>query len=105
MKSITVEELKEMRDNNVEHQLIDVREAHELEICEIGGMHIPMGEIMSRLDELRKDVPVILHCRSGARSMAVGEALQKTGSYEHLVNLKGGILAWAEEIDDSLEQY
>ena len=105
MKSISVLELKNMRDNGLAHQLIDVRESHELEICEIGGEHIPMGQIMANLDKIRTDIPVILHCRSGARSLAVIEALRKTGEYENLVNLQGGILAWAREVDPSLEQY
>ncbi len=105
MKSISVNELKQMRDGEVEHQLIDVREHHEVEIAEIGGEHIPMGEVMSKLDKIRKDIPVVLHCRSGARSMAICEALEKTRGYDNLINLDGGIIAWAEEIDKSINLY
>lgn len=102
MKSISVSELKEMRDNGVEHQLIDVREHHEVQISEMGGEHIPMGEVMASLDKIRKDIPVVLHCKSGARSMAICEALEKTRGYDNLINLTGGIMAWAQEIDNSL---
>jgi len=105
MKSISVTKLKEMRDGGVEYQLIDVREHHEVEIAEIGGEHIPMGEVMAHLDKIRKDIPVILHCRSGARSMAICEALEKTRGYDNLINLDGGILAWAQEIDTSINLY
>ena len=105
MKSISVTELKEMRDNSVEHQLIDVREHHEVQICAMGGEHIPMGEVMANLDKIKKDIPVILHCKSGARSMAICEALEKTRGFSNLINLNGGILAWAQEIDSSLSIY
>jgi len=105
MNFITVEELKSWRDKGKEHQLIDVREDHELEICEIGGVHIPMSDVMSSLEKIEKNIPVVIHCRSGARSLAIGEALEKMHGCENLYNLKGGILAWAEEIDNSLEQY
>lgn len=105
MKSITVQDLKAKREAGEPHQLIDVRESHECEICTIDGDHIPMGEIMTRTDEIKKDCPVIIHCRSGQRSMAVVNALETNFGFENLYNLDGGILAWAEEIDQSLETY
>ena len=105
MKEITVQELKKMRDNNEAHQLIDVREPHEAEIAEIGGQLIPMGQIMEHVAEIAKDKPVIVHCRSGARSGSVVNALEKQFGFENLYNLKGGILAWAKEIDPSVATY
>ncbi len=102
MKEITAVELQRMREEGEAFQLIDVREPYEAEICTIGGTLIPMGEIVSRLEELRKDVPVIVHCRSGARSSAVIQALETRYGLSNLVNLKGGILAHAKEVDHTL---
>ncbi|MBL7883851.1 MAG: rhodanese-like domain-containing protein [Bacteroidia bacterium] len=104
MKEITVSELKALKDNNADFQLIDVREEHELEICEIGGTHIPMGDVMDNLDKISKDKQVVIHCRSGARSGAICQSLESQG-YNNVYNLKGGIIAWATEIDTSLTKY
>jgi rhodanese-related sulfurtransferase len=105
MKEITVLELKQKQDSNEKFQLIDIREPHEVDICEIGGQHIPMGEVPGRIDEIRKDVPVIIHCRSGARSANMVNYLEATFGYNNLYNLKGGILAYAKEVDPSLATY
>lgn len=104
MKEITVRELKKLKDENADFQLIDVREEHELEICEIGGEHIAMGDVMDNLDKISKTKQVVLHCRSGARSGAICQALEAQG-YTNVYNLKGGIIAWANEIDPSLTKY
>lgn len=105
MKEVTVQQLKQMMDAGEAVQLIDVREPYEVEICSIGAEHIPMGEILARTSELKTDVPVIVHCRSGARSANVIHALEMQKGLSNLYNLQGGILAWADEIDDSLEKY
>jgi adenylyltransferase/sulfurtransferase len=105
MKEVTVQELKRMRDNNESFQLIDVREPHEAEIAQIGGELLPMGQIMTNADKIVKDKPVIVHCRSGARSASVIQALEKQHGFTNLFNLKGGILAWAKEIDPSMPTY
>ncbi len=105
VKEITVQELKKMRDEGAPHQLIDVREEHEADIATLQGQLIPMGEVMDRVDEIKKDIPVIVHCRSGARSRAIVEALQTNFDFNNLYNLKGGILAWAHEIDSSIQTY
>ena len=104
MKEITVSELKQLKDSNADFQLIDVRESHELDVCEIGGEHLPMGEVMDNLDRISKTKQVIIHCKSGGRSGAVCNALTAQG-YTNVYNLKGGILAWADEIDRSLNKY
>lgn len=104
MKEITVSELKKLKDNNADFQLIDVREEHELEICEIGGTHIAMGEVMENLNKISKDKQVIIHCRSGARSGAICQALEANG-FNNVYNLKGGIIAWSTEIDPSITKY
>lgn len=105
MKEVTVQELKKMRDNHESFQLIDVREPHEAEIAAIGGELIPMGSVMANLDKIAKDKPVIIHCRSGARSASVVQALEAQHGFNNLHNLKGGILAWAREIDSSIATY
>ena len=104
MKEVTVSELKKMKDEGADFQLIDVREEHEIEICSIGGEHIPMGDVMDNLNRISKDRQVIIHCRSGARSGAICQALNTEG-YTNIYNLKGGIIAWANEIDPSLTKY
>jgi adenylyltransferase/sulfurtransferase len=105
VKEMSVQELKKMREEGAVHQLIDVREEHEAEIASINGLLIPMGDVMDRVDEIKKDIPVIIHCRSGARSRAIVEALQNNFGFNNLYNLKGGILAWANEIDASIQTY
>ena len=105
MKRIDVHALQSLREAGDPHQLIDVREVHEVELCSIGGVHIPMGEILDRSEEIRRDVPVVIHCRSGQRSQAVVTALENHFGFTNLHNLEGGILAWAREIDPTLEAY
>lgn len=102
MKEITPAELLRMRSSGSEFQLIDVREPYEVERCSLGGENIPLGTIVDHLDRVRKDVPVVVHCRSGARSAAVIDALASRYGYTNLINLKGGILAYGREVDPAL---
>lgn len=104
MKEITVAELKKLKDEKASFQLIDIREEHEIDICQIEGEHIPMDNIMDDLTKISKDKQVIIHCRSGARSGAVCIKLESLG-YTNVYNLKGGIIAWANEIDPSITKY
>lgn len=105
MKEVTVKELKEMMDKDEDFQLIDVREPHERDIASIDGDLIPLGEIPQADDKIARDKKVIIYCRSGARSgQAVGFLSNKLG-VDNLYNLKGGILAWADEIDPSVQKY
>jgi rhodanese-related sulfurtransferase len=105
MKEKTVEELKAMLDNKEDFQLIDVREEYEFEICNLNGRLIPMGEVPQRTDEISKDKPVVIHCRSGKRSGDIVNYLETNLGYTNLYNLQGGILAWADRIDSSMEKY
>ncbi len=104
MKEITVSELKKMLDSSVDFQLIDVREEHETDIASVGGELIPMGEVMDNLDKISKDKKVVIYCRSGNRSGVIVQALEAQG-YSNVYNLKGGILAWATEIDTAMAKY
>ncbi len=105
MKEVTVQEMKAMQDKQEDFQLIDIREEYEFDICQIGGELIPMGEITENLDKISKTKKVIVHCRSGKRSASVVQMLEQQHGYTNLYNLKGGILAWANEVDNSLAKY
>ena len=105
MQEITVQQLKSMKDNKEDFQLIDVREEYEYEISEIGGELIPMGEVADNVDKISKDKKVVVHCRSGKRSASVIQMLEQAHGFKNLYNLKGGILAWADEIDNSVSKY
>lgn len=101
MKEITAPELKKLIDDNADFELIDVREEYEFEEMNINGKLIPMGEVMNRKDEIPRDKKVVVHCKSGKRSASVISALERDG-YTNLYNLRGGILAWVEEVDPNL---
>jgi adenylyltransferase/sulfurtransferase len=105
MKEVTVQELKALKDSNANFQLIDVREPHEYDICDLGGELIPQGDIPHNVDKIAKDKQVVIHCRSGARSGNMVKWLETNHGLTNLYNLKGGILAWAKEIDPSMPTY
>jgi adenylyltransferase/sulfurtransferase len=105
VKSVTVEELKKMMDEHASFQLIDVREQNEKAFADIGGELIPMGSVLSNVDKISKEKPVVVYCRSGNRSGRIIAALQEKHGFTNLYNLAGGILAWAERIDPSIKKY
>lgn len=105
MKEVTVQELKALKDSKANFQLIDVREPHEFDICNLDGELIPQGEIPHNVDKIAKDKQVVIHCRSGARSGNMVKWLESNHGFTNLYNLKGGILAWAKEIDTSMPTY
>ena len=105
MKEKTVSELKEMFDNKEDFQLIDVREEYEYDISNLGGELIPLGSVMENVDKIAKDKTVIVHCRSGARSGSAISQLEKQFGFTNLYNLKGGILAYADQIDPTITKY
>lgn len=98
MREISVSELKKLMDSKADFQLIDVREEYEFDEENINGTLIPMGEILSRIDEIAKDKQVIIHCRSGKRSASVIAALENHHGFTNLYNLGGGIMAYIDEI-------
>ncbi len=105
VREISVKELAELEHSGKPYQLIDVREPYEYEIAEIGGTLIPLGEIENEVDQIASDKPVIIHCRSGVRSANAIRTLEKKYGFQNLYNLKGGILAYADEIDKTLAKY
>ncbi|HEX5481123.1 MAG TPA: molybdopterin-synthase adenylyltransferase MoeB [Terriglobia bacterium] len=85
--------------------LIDVREPHEFDICRIPGSKlIPLGEVAARMNELNSADEIVVHCRSGARSAQAVNFLMKAG-FRKIKNLKGGILAWSDDVDPSVPKY
>jgi adenylyltransferase/sulfurtransferase len=98
MKEVTVQQLKELQDSNAEIQLIDVREEYEYDEMNIGALLIPMGEVIDNLDKISKEKQVIVHCKSGARSSSIISLLESQFGYTNLYNLKGGIIAYRNEI-------
>ncbi len=105
MKEINVLELKALIDQSADFQLIDVREAHEFEICNLDGELIPMGEIPYQVDKISRDKQVVVHCRSGARSADIIRYLEMRHEFDNLYNLVGGILAWSDHIDPTMPKY
>ncbi len=103
MKEISVHELRAMQQAGEDFQLIDVREPHEHEQASLGGELIPMAQVPHNLHRIARNKRVIIHCRSGGRSGNIIKWLEKNHGFNNLYNLKGGILAWAREIDPSLE--
>ena len=106
-REISVREYADIRDAGTEHLLLDVREPFELGICQIeGNVNIPLGQLPQRLAEIGtwKDKLVVSQCKSGRRSMKALETLKKHG-FTNVVNLEGGILAWGQEIDQSISAY
>lgn len=105
MKEVNVQELKAMMDKGDDFQLIDVREDFEYEMSNLGGTLIPLGGILIEAEQIAKDKPVVVQCRSGKRSAAAIMQLEQQFGFTNLYNLQGGILAWAEEIDPSIQVY
>lgn len=104
MKEISVQELKDLKDQKAEFQLIDVREPFEYEVSNLDGVNIPLSGVIIEADKIKKDVPVVVHCRSGKRSAQAILLLEQEG-YTNLSNLQGGILAWKEAFDPELDVY
>ena len=101
---LTVKELKARRDAGDDIFLLDVREPYEVQIAQMGGTVIPQNDVPQRLAEIPRDREIVVHCRSGARSQRIAEFLKQSG-YQNVVNLAGGILAWSDEIDPSVQKY
>src|SRR3954464_15051986 len=104
LPEMTVEELKRKLDAKEDIFVLDVREPHEYQICNIGGYLMPMGDVQKRQQELDPDKHIVVHCRSGVRSAKVADFLRQQG-FEKVQNLAGGILAWADRIDPKMPKY
>ena len=106
MPEITATELKQRLDNGEDIQLIDVRESFEVAIARIPDtVHIPLGEVVNRMAEIDPNRETVVHCKGGIRSAKAIEALKRSGFTGNLINLKGGIMAWSNEVDPTVPKY
>ena len=104
-KEISALEASILRNNNEDVILLDVRDGSELEICRIeNALHIPMNEIPERCEALPLDRPLLVFCHHGMRSMNVLHYLESRG-FENVINMGGGIHAWATDVDSSTPLY
>ncbi len=102
---ITAREVKQMMDERKPFILVDVREPHEYQICRIpSSVLIPLGEVPKRMHELNSADEIVVHCRSGQRSAQAVTLLMKAG-FRKIHNLKGGVLAWADQVDPTMPRY
>ena len=99
--SLSVLELKESQE---QYFVLDVREPYEYEISNLGAVNIPLRELGKRKEEIPKDRPIVVHCKSGVRSLQAIQLLEKQG-FDGLYNLEGGILAWQLQVDPDMAVY
>jgi molybdopterin/thiamine biosynthesis adenylyltransferase/rhodanese-related sulfurtransferase/molybdopterin converting factor small subunit len=106
LEEITATELKQRLDRGDDIQIIDVREPHEYEIGQIPNSKlIPLGQVLTRMNEIDSDRETVVHCKMGGRSAKAIDALQRSGFTGKLINLAGGITAWSNEVDPSVPKY
>jgi molybdopterin/thiamine biosynthesis adenylyltransferase/rhodanese-related sulfurtransferase len=105
VKEIDVFELSKMQRGTEDFQLVDVREPYEFEIANLAGELMPLNAIDDFAQKISREKKVIVHCRSGIRSAKAIKQLEVSHGFDNLYNLKGGILAYADEIDESLAKY
>jgi adenylyltransferase/sulfurtransferase len=105
VKEITAKELYELQVQGAPFQLIDVREPYEYDIVNIGAELIPLGTIASEAGKISKHQKVIVHCKMGGRSAKAIRELEEKFGFDNLYNLKGGILAYIDEVKPELTKY
>ena len=106
MEEITPTELKQRLDNGDDIQIIDVREDYEVAIARIpNSVHIPLGQVLNRMNEIDPNRETVMHCKMGGRSARAIEALKRLGFEGKLINLKDGIIGWSNEVDSSVPKY
>jgi len=106
MEEITPTELKQRLDNGDDIQIVDVREDNEVAIGRLpNSIHIPVGQILGRMNEIDPSRETVVHCKMGGRSARAIEALKHSGFQGKLINLKGGIIRWSDEVDPSVPKY
>ena len=101
---LTVKELKRRIDRGEQVYILDVRDPFEYQIANLGGKLIPQNEVPWRLAEIDPNREIIVQCHVGIRSQHIAELLKQAG-FPRVVNLAGGILAWASEIDPKMPRY
>jgi adenylyltransferase/sulfurtransferase len=101
---ISPRDLKKRLDRGDDLFILDVREPHEYQICHLNGHLIPLGDLPRRVNELDTSREIVAHCRSGKRSADAVVFLRQAG-FKKIWNLKGGILAWSDEVDPRVPKY
>ncbi|HEX4044959.1 MAG TPA: rhodanese-like domain-containing protein [Gammaproteobacteria bacterium] len=101
---ISVQELEALRNAGADIIILDVRNSDEYAVCNLGGCLIPINELPTRFKELDPDKQIIVHCHAGGRARRATEFLIQQG-YKQVFNLRGGITAWANEIDPKMAKY
>lgn len=102
---ISVHDLYDLQLSGYSYVLLDVRETKERNICDLQkSIHIPLGRLPLMCEDLPPDVLVVAYCHHGIRSVQACFMLQQKG-FTKLKSLKGGIDAWAKEIDTSMQRY
>ncbi len=105
LKEVTAKELYDWQVRGEKFQLIDVREPHEYEIVNIGAELIPLATVAGSVNKIERDRKVVLHCKMGGRSAKAIRELQEKFGLSNLYNLKGGILAYIDEVRPELTKY
>lgn len=106
MEEITSTELKQRLDKGDDIQIIDVRENNEVTIARLpNSVHIPLGQVLTRMNEIDPTRETVVHCKMGGRSARAIDALQRSGFKGKLMNLKDGIIGWSNEVDPSVPKY
>jgi len=102
---ISVIEFDKLLKEKNDFQLVDVREHYEYNICKLRSIHIPMAEIVSRMNEIDSGKRICVLCKTGKRAEAVANLLETDYDFKDVLVVEGGIIAYAEKIDKNLEIY
>ncbi len=105
LREITARELYDWQVRGEKFQLIDVREPHEYDIVNIGGELIPLATVAANADNIARDKNVVVHCKMGGRSAKAIKELEEKFGFTNLYNLKGGVLAYIDEVNPALTKY
>ncbi len=98
-------DFQRMRQEGAKHLIVDVREKWELDVANLGeSLHVPLGDLPARSGELPKDLPLVILCRTGRRSLQATLWLRSQG-YPQAVNLRGGVHQWSDDIDPTMRKY
>jgi rhodanese-related sulfurtransferase len=103
MNTISPRALQERIQVSKDFEILDIREPYEYDLCNLGSLHIPMDEVPQRVNELPADKNIAVMCRSGRRAEAVVNMLETDFRMSNVYLLEGGIVAWKEQVDTSLD--
>ena len=105
VKEISAKDLYEWQVKGKKFKLIDVREPSEFKIVQIGGELIPLATVADHADQIPRDIDVVIHCKAGVRSLKAIRQLEEKFGFKNLYNLKGGILAYIDQVQPELTRY